>query len=732
MPHSFTIGTGRITQTHPKPAEGGYTTNWDPYAVSLELTPVVDVNTVNEQHILIATVKDKNGKPLENRRVEWILADGGVGAFVEVDESGWREARGYKVDNTFAVTHTNNFKHTLTRGNEDPSDDIKLGKGQTWAVITSPIEGTSNVIAYAPGIYDWDKHKAFAKKHWYDVKWVIPKPAVNPVGTPHPLKTRVLRASDGGPLKGYEVRYEILDGPPASFDPGGQQVVTVATDGSGIAAVTLNQKAPKEGINKIGIEVIRVPCDECDERVLVARGATIKEWIGPKIAIQKRAPAMAVKGESFKYNIMVRNPSEVPATNVRVTDKLPDGIAYVSSSPSASVRGQTLSWQLGQMGPSSSKNIEITVKANRVGRFTNCANVTADMGLQAKDCANTQVVEPKINISKEGPKEVMLCDPIRYVITVSNPGDAPAEKVTVTDRLPSGLVSKDGSRVITRNIGTLGAGQRKVIEFEVNAEKKGVFRNTASVTAAGGLKDDATVTTKVVQPVLVISKKGPSKRYIGRPVNYEITVTNKGDGAARNTVLVDELPSGADFVGASNGGKVSGGKITWNLGTLQPNASKKVTINLKAKRAGTLRNRAKATAYCAEASDEIETAVEGIPAILLECIDLEDPIEVGSRVTYVITVTNQGSAVGTNITLNCTLPPEEEFVSAAGPTKEQVSGKRRIKFAPLKSLAPKASATYRLVVKGVKAGDVRFKVSMKSDQMSTPAAETEATRIYGE
>ena len=121
MPHSFTwFSTGNQSPSHPKPPEGGYYKNWDPYAATIEVTPVEDVNPVGTQHIFVATVKDKNGKPLPNRRVEWMISDG-VGSIVEVDESGLRDSRGYKMDNRFAVSHTNNFKHVLTRGNDDPS-----------------------------------------------------------------------------------------------------------------------------------------------------------------------------------------------------------------------------------------------------------------------------------------------------------------------------------------------------------------------------------------------------------------------------------------------------------------------------------------------------------------------------------------------------------------------------------------------------------------------------------
>ena len=51
-------------------------------------------------------------------------------------------------------------------------------------------------------------------------------------------------------------------------------------------------------------------------------------------------------------------------------------------------------------------------------------------------------------------------------------------------------------------------------------------------------------------------------------------------------------------------------------------------------------------------------------------------------------------------------------------------------FAPLAKPAPKAKAEWRVVVKAVKAGDVRFKVTMNTDQLTRPVEETESTNLY--
>ena len=732
MPHSFTLAPGDVARMHAKPAEGGYYTNWDPYAATLELTPARAVNPVRTQHVLIATVKDKDGRPLPNRRIEWIVTEGSVGSIVEVDESGWRASRGHKLSNTLAVTHTNNYDHVLTRGNDDPSDDIQLTKGQTWCVVTSATEGATNVIAYAPGIYDWKKHKVFATKLWLDVAWQLPPPATNRIGTSHVMKTKVTQHSDGSPLSGYEVQYKIVSGPAATLQPGGGQVATAITDKNGIATMTLAQAAPKAGTNEIQISITRPENKQCcTPAQLIHVGKTTKTWLAPSIAIKKTAPARAVVGQKFQYAIAVGNPSQVAANNVVVTDVLPDGIQYVASNPAATVAGQKLSWSLGTLAPGGKKGLSVTVQATKTGKFNNCANVTASDSLKGESCAETVITKPSLALKKEAPAEVILCDQIAYVLTVSNPGDAPAQNVKITDNLPAGIQAVDGRQTVTIDVGTLAPKQAKAFKLMAKASKTGTYTNTATASGDGGLTAQASAKTIVRVPVLVLTKTGPKTRFAGRPLQYTLTVANKGDADAKNTVLTDTLPTGAQLTAASNGGQAAGGKVTWNLGTLKPGDTKTVTLSLRPTVQGQIRNTATATAYCAQAAGEATTMIKGIPAILLECIDLADPIEVGAQETYEIVVTNQGSAVGTNITIECTVPAEQAYVSSTGATKGTAAG-AVVKFAPLGSLAPKAKAVWRVVTKGVKAGDSRFKVSLTSDQMTSPATETESTHVYSD
>jgi uncharacterized repeat protein (TIGR01451 family) len=229
-------------------------------------------------------------------------------------------------------------------------------------------------------------------------------------------------------------------------------------------------------------------------------------------------------------------------------------------------------------------------------------------------------------------------------------------------------------------------------------------------------------------PIIEITKSCPELRYLGRDVTFEIIVTNRGDGPALNVVVKDTVTGGVQFVSADSEGARAGNDIVWQLGTLAAGKTRTLKTTLRCDQIGKVLNTA-TVSYCAESAASCAFEVKGIPAILLECVDDPDPTEVGGVLTYTITVVNQGSALGTNIAINCTLPPEEDYVSSTGPTTAKVDGKA-VSFAPIPSLAAKATAVFTLKVKGVAAGDVRFKVEMTSDQLGRPVMETESTRIY--
>ena len=373
----------------------------------------------------------------------------------------------------------------------------------------------------------------------------------------------------------------------------------------------------------------------------------------------------------------------------------------------------------------------MTGSAGGVGNITCCADVTYN----SSACIETAVVAPSLDLRKEAPEKIMACDEATLRYTVTNNGTGVARDVRISDALPAGWKTIDGRDDVEHMVGNLSAGQTQSIDVRVRPAGSGVVSSMATASGAGGLTANSAATnTRICRPVLVITKTGPQKRFAGRNVTYEMTIRNTGDGPANDTMLEDMLPGGANFVSASDGGQNQGNAVRWNLGTIAPNAERRVSLTVSPTAQGILRNTATVRAYCADpVSDSAETSIEGIPAILLEVVDLIDPVEVGTNTTYVITVTNQGSAPDSNIVIAVELEDAAEFVSGTGQTAlagATNASTKSFSFSPLATLAPKAQAEWRVMTKAVTAGDIRIKVTMTSTEIGRPVTETEATRHY--
>lgn len=232
------------------------------------------------------------------------------------------------------------------------------------------------------------------------------------------------------------------------------------------------------------------------------------------------------------------------------------------------------------------------------------------------------------------------------------------------------------------------------------------------------------------KPQLVLECNAPAEVPVGRPAEMCVTIRNTGDAAEPQTTLTLPVAGGTKVTLAGEGGVIAQNRVTWSITDLAPGDSRKLCATFVRADVGPIPVAATAIGIVSGSlKTECATKVIGIPAILLEVVDLEDPIEIGKEVTYRIQVTNQGTAPGTNIRLSCLLDPSQEYVNASG-TTPALAHERTITFDPVAVLEPKAVASWLVTVRAVKEEDVRFKVELRSDQFENPITEDESTRQY--
>jgi uncharacterized repeat protein (TIGR01451 family) len=446
-----------------------------------------------------------------------------------------------------------------------------------------------------------------------------------------------------------------------------------------------------------------------------------------EIKLEKFTPEFVYLNQEYVYRIEATNTGSAPLTNVVVSDTIPANVKVSSSDPAAQMAGTTAKWALGTVNPGEKK--VITVKAVPTGAATisGCASVTYDKSL----CAEIKVLEPKVAVVVSAPKEVSLCDsiPVSYVVT--NSGNAELCGLTLTGSMPAGAKVVSADQKNTFDMANVAAGQSGKAATMVKVDKPGTYTFGADVAASGGAKAQAApVTVSVVQCALKVETSAPEVRYIGRPAQVDLKVTNTGNGAAKNAV-VTAATKGGTLTGASEGGTVAAGKATWKIAALKPGESKTLSVTLGSAAAGDVAIDASASADCCPpANAAAKVAYKGVAGILLEMVDVTDPIEVGAQETYIITVTNQGTAVDKNVKMICKLDGNMEYVSSSGTTVGAAKEGGVIEFAPVALLEPKAKVSWKVIVKATKEADARFYTEITSDMLTTPVTKTESTHFY--
>jgi uncharacterized repeat protein (TIGR01451 family) len=465
--------------------------------------------------------------------------------------------------------------------------------------------------------------------------------------------------------------------------------------------------------------------------VSTAQGYPVVGPTGGAISIEKLVPDQVVINEPFDYRVKVTNLTDKELLNVVVTDIKPAHMKLLSSDPKMEMEGSQVQWVLGSLGPKASKNISVRATALQTETILTCADVTYDM----PTCAQIDIVEPKLLLTKQAPKESLRCDRIPISYKITNTGSGHACDIVITDRFSKGMVTSEGKQQVSFNIESLGPDETKEFNVMVDTALPGRFASRARASArSGGKAISEMVDTLTTEPVLTIEHSGPANRYIGKPATFDIVVTNEGNAVAKDSTLEVTVPENVRFDNATAGGVFthsSPGKVTWNLGELDPAESKKVSLTVTGMDARKVMTQSRLKAHCAETvTNSAQTVFVGIPAVLLEVVDLSDPVEIGQTTTYVITVTNQGSATSNNVRIKCALEEGMQYISSTGSSKASaVNG--TIAFQPLSSLEPGAQAKWLVNVKAASSpGDKRFRANMITDELDRLVEETEATRFF--
>lgn len=447
------------------------------------------------------------------------------------------------------------------------------------------------------------------------------------------------------------------------------------------------------------------------------------------VFVRKEVPTEVRPDQDYAYTMTVTNRSTYQIDEVVVTESLPRFFELSEADPNPEIRGSTLRWTLRPLSPGQQEILTIRGRVTRPGTVQHVGTTDVNFSL-GRLTAVINVVEAVLEFTIDNPNAVIISDEIPVTMTFRNSGTAPVEGARLAQNLPEGLTTSNGNERVEVLIGDLQPGQVKTIDMSFRASSVGIYSTEFIASAEDGVTAAAPMRVTVQKPNLTIEAEVPQRRFVGNLIPYEITVTNTGDAIARETVVRQELSPGTSLSSANEGGQLAGNTIIWNLGSLRPGESKTVGARVVAQQIMTARSTASAEAIAASrVSTSMSTDVQGIAALLLQLGDINDPVVLGDTETYIIRAINQGTKAATSVVIKCVLEDSMAYVGAEGPSEAQADG-NVVTFAALPRLEPKAEAEWRVIVRAVKPGDVRFSASLEADQLSSPVVENESTNFY--
>jgi uncharacterized repeat protein (TIGR01451 family) len=442
------------------------------------------------------------------------------------------------------------------------------------------------------------------------------------------------------------------------------------------------------------------------------------------LLVEKTFPAEVLIGQPLEYTYKVSNLLDFPIQMVDLMDRVNGNFNPGDADPKPSIiRDGIATWQLGTLGARESKTVHVKGSAGQEGSITTCGWATYSPIL----CEEIRIVKADMRLMAIAPADALICETIPMTLSVKNTGSSTLTAVKVIAGLPEGL-SSDRHNSVSFDAGILTPGQAREFKLNVTAAHTGKFLITAKSSTAQGLVTDASATTTVHQPILTIACKAPDERFAGRPFDVCYSIANKSDAISGGTTLEIPIPGGLSFKSASAGGRARAGSVVWDLGSVAPNSSKDFCATFVSANAGDITFNGTARSACAQSVTAVcQTRVVGVAAILLEKADDPDPIGIGETTTYTVKITNQGTADDTNVRTVITFPPELAPVSATG---GGVIDAQAVTFPVVAHLAPKEVITYKVVAKGVKAGDGRTRFVLTSNILKTPVTAEESTHVY--
>ena len=422
-----------------------------------------------------------------------------------------------------------------------------------------------------------------------------------------------------------------------------------------------------------------------------------------QLAISTPTNLVAPK-DTFSFDVDVGQIGATALANAVLTVAIPSGLRVVGASDGGTVTAGQVKWTLGgvAVGRFLRRTIDVAVDgAVPPGALlTTRAELVHDGGLSVDDATEytTTVVDtvpPLVVDTAVVSAPAVPGDLLEYVTTVSNVSGRAIDGVEFMMRVPKGIQFKSGINAnpdsatycsgngncvaeeeAVWDLGSLAAGSSKSITVQANvvaadAGDGNLIVNRGELTSTGfdtiHVMTSTPVESHPAAVMIVSASKDPI--VVGEAFDIVTDIGQVGTSALAGSKLSLTLAPGLTAGAISDGGKLSGGTVSWDVGTVAIGAAARRTVSVTANSsvpAGAfLGSTAKLTytgssAFGKTASGGATVVADALP-LDVSVVESPTPAPAGARLLYTANIKNTSGRAINDVAFTFRVPNGVEY-----------------------------------------------------------------------
>jgi len=404
--------------------------------------------------------------------------------------------------------------------------------------------------------------------------------------------------------------------------------------------------------------------------------------------------------QNVTFTLTAHNYGPDNAAGVKVTDKLPAGLKFISVSGYGTYNSTTGVWTIGNLANGATAVLKIIAQAVSANtQVVNTASITGtnyDQNSTNDQSSATVNIKPasdlgiKITVNNANPKYL---DYVTFTLTAHNYGPNDAAYVKVYNTLPDKLkyVSDDSKSVFNSTtglwtVGYMANGATAVLRIIAQA-----MASNVSLTDVAHITDpDPVGTTEFYDPnqdndqasisldvdpaadLSITKTVNSSKPNYLQNIIYTLTAHNNGPNGATGVIVTDKLPNGLKFISTSGNGKYNSTTGTWTIGNMANGATAVLKIVAQVVTPNTqLVNTASITGHELDLDTTNNNANASVTVGLASDLGITKTVNNTNpkylqKVTFTLTAHNYGPNNATGVTVTDKLPAGLKFISSNG------------------------------------------------------------------